>query len=168
MKIVNSTNADIETIFELYNHGTEHQKKVAKKHWKGFQRSLIEQEISEKRQWKIVIDNEVACVFAIDYNDPDIWGDKDNDPSIYIHRIATNPVFRGRFLVKQIVEWAKVHARETQKTFIRMDTGSGNEKLNNYYVNCGFTYLGVVKLTNSDSLPAHYKDGDFSLFEIRL
>ena len=168
MEILKCKSEDIDKIFELYQQGTEHQKTVAIKHWKGFERSLVEKEISEKRQYKIVINQTIACVFAIDYTDPLIWGEKDKDPSIYIHRIAANPDFRRQFFVKKIVEWAKNHAKETRKNFIRMDTGSGNEKLNHYYVSCGFKYLGVVTRGKSEGLPAHYKDGASSLFEIGL
>ena len=168
MDIKSCTLSDTDLIFDLYNKGTEHQKKVAKKYWKGFQRALIETEVSEKKIFKIIVDREIACVFSIDYNDPHIWGEKDNDPAMYIHRIATNPSFRGRFFVKRIVEWAKLHAEENQKEYIRMDTGRGNEKLNNYYISCGFDYLGVVELKNHDSLPEHYKDGASSLFQIKL
>ena len=168
MKVEQSTEEDIDAIFELYRLGTEYQKTVAEKHWKGFEHSLVLKEIKEQRQWKIVIDQTIACVFAIDYADPFIWGEKDSDPAIYIHRIATNPLFRGYFFVRKIVEWAKIHAVEKQKKFIRMDTGSGNEKLNQYYVSSGFRYLGVFQLGNSDALPEHYKDGSSSLFEIAL
>lgn len=168
MEIINSTTEDIEAIFELYDEGTAYQKAVAKKHWKGFERSLVELEIKEKRQWKIVIDGQVACVFAITFNDPFIWPEKDKAPSIYIHRIATNPSFRGNSFVKHIIEWAKEYAKENDKCFIRMDTGSGNEKLNNYYISCGFDYLGVINLGDTENLPEHYKGGSSSLFEIRL
>ena len=168
MEILKSICTDIDTIFDLYKKGTEHQKKVAKKHWRGFDRFLVEKEILEGRQYKIIMDNTIACVFAIDYTDPFIWGEKNKDPAIYIHRIATNPDFRGKFFVRKIVEWAKEHARQNNKKFIRMDTGSGNEKLNTYYESCGFKYKGIVKLQGCDNLPAHYKDGTSSLFEIQL
>lgn len=49
-----------------------------------------------------------------------------------------------------------------------MDTGSGNEKLNSYYVGCGFRYLGITQLNNTDGLPDHYKAGSSSLFEIDI
>lgn len=146
MKIINSRPEDIAIIFKLYEYGTAYQKKVAKKHWKGFERSLIETEISEGRQWKIIFDEQIVCVFAITFNDPFIWQEKDKDPAIYIHRIATNPLFRGNSFVKHIVEWARKYAKERGKLYIRMDTGSGNEKLNKYYISCGFTYLGIVDL----------------------
>ncbi|PSL44356.1 acetyltransferase (GNAT) family protein [Chitinophaga niastensis] len=168
MRIENSTLADVDTIFKLYDEGTHYQKSVAKKHWQGFERSLVENEIKEKRQWKIIADEQVVCVFAIAFNDPLIWKEKDNDPAVYIHRIATNPLFRGNSYVKHIITWAKEYARNINKDFIRMDTGSGNERLNNYYISCGFTYLGITTLGDSDGLPAHYRGGSSSLFEIRL
>jgi len=168
MEIVNSTHDDIATIFKLYDEGTAYQKTVARKHWKGFEHSLVESEINEGRQWKILVEGAVACVFAVSFNDPHIWQGKDKDPAIYIHRIATNPLFRGNGFVKHIVAWARKYAREKGKQFIRMDTGSGNDKLNNYYIDCGFTYLGVVDLGAAEKLPAHYRGGSSSLFEIKL
>lgn len=168
MQIETSTAADIDTIFSLYDAGTLYQKKVAEKYWQGFKRSLIEHEVRENRQWKITVDGEIACVFAIAFSDPLIWQEKNNDPALYLHRIATNPLFYGNSYVKHIVTWAKEYARHHEKYFIRMDTGSGNEKLNNYYISCGFTYLGITTLGETNDLPDHYKGGSSSLFEIRL
>ena len=168
LTIVNSTERDIEEIFNIYEEGTTYQKKVATKHWKGFQRSLIQTEISEHRQWKILVNGKTACVFVITFSDPCIWQERSNDPSIYIHRIATHPAYRGNGFVKHIVSWAKSFAIENKKSFIRMDTGSGNDKLNRYYIDCGFTYLGVQEYLITDGLPEHYKDGSSSLFEIKI
>lgn len=168
MKILNSIPSDIDTIFDLYKKATAFQKQHTSRSWLGFERALVLKEISEGRQWKIVVDNEIACVFVTGFNDPHIWKEKDADPAVYLHRIATNPDFRGRGLVKSIVEWTKGHARENGKKFIRMDTGSGNEKLNNYYISCGFNYLGITGVDPEADLPLHYKMGDYSLFEIEL
>ncbi|MFV8326418.1 GNAT family N-acetyltransferase [Flavobacterium sp. ZS1P14] len=168
MIVANSTLGDIDAIFNLYEEGTTYQKSIAKKHWKGFERSLIETEINENRQWKIIVDGQIACVFAVTYSDPFIWQEKDKEPSVYIHRICTNPLFRGNGFTKRIVDWAKEFALENQKQFIRMDTGSGNGKLNDYYVSCGFTYLGITEYPVTANLPEHYKGGSSSLFEIAL
>lgn len=168
MKITYSTTDDISLIFSLYDAGTLLQKKVAQKQWLGFERSLIEKEISEKRLWKIVEGGQIVCVFSIAFNDPAIWKEKDSDPAIYIHRIATHPDYHGNGYVKHIVAWSREYAFENQKQFIRMDTGSGNDKLNNYYISCGFNYLGVIATDDSPELPAHYKNGTSSLFEIAL
>jgi ribosomal protein S18 acetylase RimI-like enzyme len=168
MKFKQSTHEDIDAIFQLYDYATAYQGEVGILKWQGFERSMVEKTIDEHLQWQIMVEDELACVFTLTLNDPLIWEEKDEDPAIYIHRIATNPKFRGKHFVKHIVEWVKKYALENEKSYVRMDTGSGNERLNNYYVSCGFNYLGVVKLKNTAGLPKHYQDGSFSLFEIKL
>ena len=169
MQIVvkNSLQSDIDTIFEFYDMAVEHQKKVFNKHWQGFSRELVTTEIEENRQYKILIDGEVAGVFAVTFNDQLIWGDRDHD-SIYIHRIVTHPRFRGFSLVKEIVKWANVYAIEHRIAYIRMDTWADNEKLLEYYTSCGFEYVGVVMLEQTDGLPKHYEGISLSLFEIKV
>lgn len=167
-KIINSNPEDIDIILGLYDAGTALQKQVAEKHWQGFDPEMVATDIREKRCWKIMEEDQIAAVFTLTFQDPFIWKEKDKDPAVYIHRISTHPDFRGNGYVKDIVRWAREYAAGIGKTYIRMDTGSGNEKLNNYYVSCGFDYLGVVATEDSNDLPAHYKGGTSSLFEIQL
>lgn len=102
MKIINSSPNDLGEIFRLYKIATDLQIAKSVVPWPEFKRILIEEEISESRQWKIMIDNQVACVWATTFNDPQIWEHRKDDPSVYIHRIATNPYFKGRSLVAEI------------------------------------------------------------------
>jgi ribosomal protein S18 acetylase RimI-like enzyme len=67
--------------------------------------------------------------------------ERDQDAAIYIHRIATNPDFRGHNFVGILVEWAKEYARSIEKDFVRLDT-LGNIKLIEHYTNAGFDFLG--------------------------
>ncbi|HWA40988.1 MAG TPA: hypothetical protein VG712_05205, partial [Gemmatimonadales bacterium] len=60
MEIVRSTTDDIARIFELYEAGTAYQKAMGGKQWRGFERSLIEQEIAEGRQYKLVAEGRTA------------------------------------------------------------------------------------------------------------
>jgi RimJ/RimL family protein N-acetyltransferase len=168
MTIKNSNIQDINEIFKLYKIATHFQKTKFISHWPEFERNLVATEIAENRQWKIVINNEIACVWATTFNDPQIWEEQNNDPAIYIHRIATNPNFRGQNMVLEIVKWAKVYAKENNKKFIRMDTVGNNQGLIAYYEKCGFNFLGLLKLKETTGLPAHYKDATVSLFEIEL
>ena len=120
--IESSTLNDLDHIFLLYDEAMRFQR--AKKTvvvWPKFATSLVLQEINEERQWKLLIDGEIACVWAIAYSDPQIWEEKDRDPAIYIHRIATSSKFRGLKLVKKIVDWAKVYAIKKEK-YVRLDT----------------------------------------------
>lgn len=168
MQIQHSTPGDLATIMDLYGAAIEHQKKVFTKHWQPFERKIVIQEILEKRQWKIVIDGQVVCIFATTYNDPIIWKEKDKDPSLYLHRIVTHPAHRGKFFVKEIITWALEFARKHGKQFIRMDTFGDNQKLIDYYVACGFNFLGLTTVGAADNLPSHYANASLSLFEITV
>lgn len=168
MKIINSTIQDIDEIFRLYKIATDFQKTRYSVHWPEFEPSLVKTEINENRQWKTIINNEIACVFATTFSDPLIWEDQNTDPSVYIHRIAASPNFRGQNLVTAIVNWAKVFARENKKEFIRLDTVGENLKLIDYYKSCGFAFLGLLKLKNTEGLPPHYKNAVVSLFEMKV
>lgn len=167
-QILSSTPEDIEAIFELYDAAIAYQKTVFEKQWQGFERTLVEREIKEQRQWKIIIDGEVACIFAIDFNDPLIWKEKDLDPSIYIHRIVTNPKFRGQKFVEQIIAWSHEFAGKLGKKYIRLDTWGDNPRLISYYERCGFTYLGNIVPEPSNTLPKHYENIVLALFEIPI
>jgi ribosomal protein S18 acetylase RimI-like enzyme len=168
MEIRHSTLNDINGIFAIYDEATAYQKTVTRKTWRGFKREQVEKEINEGRHFVIWEGEEMACTFLITFDDEIIWKEAGNDPAIYLHRIATDPRFRGGSYVKKIVDWAKTYSAEHNKQFIRLDTHSGNEKINAYYISCGFTYKGINHIEWTDELPEHYKEGSFSLFEIVL
>lgn len=168
MQVVNSSTTDIDTIFEFYDMAVAHQKKVFNKHWQGFSLALVTQEVEENRQYKILVDDKVAAIFAVTFNDPQIWGEKDEQPSIYIHRIATHPDFRGYGFVNKIIDWAKDYAKCNGIAYIRMDTWADNEKLLAYYTGCGFDHVGSIKIAADSGLPKHYEGISLNLFEIRV
>lgn len=169
MIITNSDLKDIPEIFRLYKLATDFQKiKFPGNQWPEFDQELITTEVVENRQFKILIKNKIACVWAITYSDAQIWEECENDASIYIHRIATNPEFRGNNFVKTIVDWSKNFASKQNIQFIRMDTCGENVRLINHYKNCGFNYLGMKKLKNTSELPSHYHNAEVCFFEIDL
>lgn len=169
MKIENSTTEDIPEIFRLYRLASEFQKKAFPGNvWPEFEDALVRNEVTENRQFKLMIDDQIACVWAIGFSDIKIWPGTENDRAVYIHRIATNPDFRGNNFVKLIVDWAKEYANQKNLDFIRMDTCGDNRRLINHYENCGFNFLGMERIEDSTGLPAHYDDADVCYFEIAL
>jgi ribosomal protein S18 acetylase RimI-like enzyme len=168
MEFLKTTAKDIDAVFAIYNEATSYQKTVNNKSWRGFEKALIEKEIAEDRHFIIKEGDEIACTFVFTFNDLIIWKEASADPAVYIHRIATNPKFRGRSYVTKIIEWTKAYAKENGKTYIRLDTHSGNERINKYYMSCGFDYKGISTIEWTSELPEHYKEGSFSLFEIKL
>lgn len=168
MKITNSNKADIPKIFRLYRLATVYQKTKNCTQWPEFSMELVSKEIAENRQWKLLIDQDVTCVWAVTFEDPEIWGEKNADKAMYIHRIAIDPAFRGRQLVNHMVIWAKDYAKKNSLDYIRMDTVGENHGLISHYRKCGFEYLGLSKVKDSASLPPHYHNASVSLFQIAL
>lgn len=166
--IGNSILADIPVIFEFYDMAIAYQKKVFNKHWQGFSLKLVNTEVLENRQYKILVNNQIAAVFAVTYSDPEIWQERDADPSIYIHRIVTHPNFRGYGFVNTIINWAKEYAKTHHIKYVRMDTWADNEKLLAYYTNCGFNHVGSIEIAQNSGLPKHYKGISLNLFEIAI
>jgi hypothetical protein len=107
LDIKNCSLNDVKTILALYDAAIELQTQKNMVVWPKFERSFIEKEIEDKRQWKIMIGNEIACNWSITFEDKEIWGEKDDNNSIYIHRLAANPAFRGNRFIDVIVPWAK-------------------------------------------------------------
>lgn len=167
MKIEPSTTSDFNTIFEFYDLAVAYQKTKFNKHWMGFDADLVRKEIAETRQWKIVIDNEIACVFAITFEDKSIWKEKNRDKAVYFHRIVTHPAFKGQQFVKKIVDWGLAFAKEKKLDYLRLDTWGDNEELIRYYQQSGFEFLGVITPDNN-GLPKHYDGITLSLFQIKI
>jgi len=110
----------------------------------------------------------IACVWATTFSDKQIWEERNKDAVVYIHRIATNPVFRGKNFVSTITGWAKQYAKDHNKNFVRLDTLGHNVKLIEHYTKAGFNFLGMFDLKNTRGLPAHYHNTPVCLFEIKL
>lgn len=165
MEVCNSSLEDMETIFRFFESAIEYQKKNGYPLWPQFSKELIENEIKEKRHWKIIDNGAITAVFSVMYNDPVIWGERDKDPSVYLHRIAVNPHHKGRGIMKVIRRWGLLHAKETNKKYLRMDTWGNNETLRNYYIKCGFIYIGQQELYKTEGMPEHYGGNLLSLFQ---
>lgn len=169
LEVKNSSLEDVDTIQALYDAAIELQTKKKMVVWPKFERSFIEKEIQERRQWKIVIDGQIACNWSITFDDKEIWGEKDNNNSIYIHRLAANPAFRGNRFIDVIVPWAKAYALSKGRKYVRLDTLGNNAALIEYYTSAGFDFLGIFKITNTENLAAHYKrEPNCCYFEIEI
>lgn len=168
MEITQSKLADIDQILSLYDAATALQASKNMTQWPKIDRNLVILELSEGRQWKMVHQGQIVCVWVVAFEDPQIWGERSNQPSVFIHRIANHPQFRGRGFVGNIVDWAKDLYSDGPIQFIRLDTVGHNEGLIQVYTSHGFTLLDPVELEDTTGLPSHYNDGKVYLFEIEL
>lgn len=169
MEIKNCLLNDVGEILSLYEAARQLQIQRKMIVWPLFEDAFIVNEIKEGRQWKIVSDNSIGCNWATTFEDKEIWGERDRNDAIYIHRICTKPTQRGNRYIDEIVKWSKQYAKQMGKRFIRLDTLGNNTKLIEHYTSAGFSFLGIVKLTDTAKLPDHYqKEPNCCLFEIDL
>src|SRR4030095_9693403 len=157
-KINNCSLEDSDKILSLYQSARDLQTQKGMVVWPEFEKNFIEKEINEQRQWKLVINDSIACNWAITFSDKEIWGEKDKDDTIYIHLMATNPIFRGNRYIDKIVVWAKEYSKQKGKQFVRLDTLGNNTKLIEHYTSAGFQFLGMFQLADTSNLPGHYQD----------
>jgi ribosomal protein S18 acetylase RimI-like enzyme len=169
MDFAPSTMDDLPVIRELFEKAIEYQSVKFGKHWQGLNEPQLVREIGHRLHWKIVETDVIAAFFSIAFTDGLIWEERDADPAIYLHRIVTNPAYRGRGYVGAITAWAENFGRAAGKLFVRLDTDVDNSRLNKYYRECGYVFCGVKKFTNKDransDIPLHYFGSGLSLFE---
>jgi GNAT superfamily N-acetyltransferase len=169
MHIEHCTLHDIDCILDLYEAARTLQKEKGMVMWPLFEKNFLEKEVKEGRQWKLVQDETLVCNWAITFEDKEIWEQRENADAIYIHRIATHPRYRGNRYIDAIVDWASVYAKSLDKQYVRLDTLGHNTKLIQHYTSAGFSFLGMVTLTNTTNLPLHYqKEPGCCLFEMDL
>jgi predicted GNAT family N-acyltransferase len=169
MEIFYCDNADIPQIISLYDHARQYQQQKQMVVWPAFAETTIQNEIEEQRQFKIVINDEIACNWCITLEDPFIWEEKDNHDAIYIHRLCTNSKYRGLNLSHHMVTWAISFAKSIRRKYLRLDSVGQNDGLIKHYTSIGFDFLGPVTLSNTSNLPQHYQqDSKCLLFEIDI
>lgn len=167
MHFTPTTIQDLPTIRELFAAAIEYQQKKTSNPWHGLNETNLIREIGERLNWKVMEGDQIAAFFSIAFTDPLIWDERDADPAIYLHRIVTNPAFRGRGYVRVITAWAEDYGREAGKAFVRLDTGRENTRLNAYYRECGYSYCGHKTFHDADNpnIPKHYFGPGLSLYE---
>jgi ribosomal protein S18 acetylase RimI-like enzyme len=169
MEIKNCSMSDVNDILLLYEAARNLQIQKQMVVWPSFEKSFIEREVREERQWKLTSGHSMACNWTITFEDKEIWGERDKGDSIYIHRICTNPALRGNRYIDAIVEWTKQYTMKMGKRYVRLDTLGNNTRLIDHYTSAGFEFLGMFKLTDTASLPTHYqREPNCCLFEIDL
>jgi len=73
-KINNCSLEDSDKILSLYQSARDLQTQKGMVVWPEFEKDFMEKEINEQRQWKLVINDTIACNWAITFSDKEIPG----------------------------------------------------------------------------------------------
>lgn len=166
--IVNTEIKDLDFIYHLFDEAISYQRKNEYPVWIGYDKEVLIRDIKNKLQYKIVIANNIACVFSICFSDKIIWREREKGDSLYLHRIVVNPAYKGQKQFGKILNWSVEYAHKNGLSHIRMDTWAENPNLIKYYKSFGFRMVGKFTTPNSEELPLQQRDNNIVLLEFKI
>jgi ribosomal protein S18 acetylase RimI-like enzyme len=146
----------------------EYQRKNGYSVWRGYDKEVFKKDIAAGNQYKILIDSQIAIVFSVCYSDKVIWRDKELGNSVYLHRIAVNPIFKGQRLFGKILSWAIDHAKRKGLSSVRMDTWADNPTIIEYYKSFGLNFIENYITPDSPELSSQHRNLGLALLELKL
>ena len=167
-KIVPTDKEDLEFSYWLFEEAIAYQKRKGYKIWNGYDKAVLQADVRNRLQYKITDGSHILCIFSVCYSDKVIWGERDRGSAIYLHRVVVNPNYKGLKLFGKIVDWARVHARKKNLTYIRMDTWADNPNIIEYYKGFGFKWIGTSTTPDSEELPIQARNLSLALLEYTL
>jgi ribosomal protein S18 acetylase RimI-like enzyme len=168
IKIVNTETDDMDLVLKLFEHAMQLQGQNGYKVWSSIDKTGLEKDIVNKLQYKIITGNDVLCIFSVQYNDPLIWRERDQNNAVYLHRIVVNPSFKGQRQFEKVLEWAIHLAMQRNLQFVRMDTWAENQKIIAYYQSFGFKFIENYQTTDNLELPIQNRNLNVALLELKL
>lgn len=158
--ITNTTISDLPVIYDLYDKAIAYQKSRNFPVWNGYDKRVINDEIENKSQYKILINNELAAIFSAcqpGHVEAELWQERAEKKAIYLHRIIVNRDFKGQKIFAKILQWTEEFIAGKGYQYIRMDTWADNPTLIDYYKSFGFEEAGIGYTSDSEDLPSQYR-----------
>ena len=165
--IINTEKSDLPFIYQLFDEAILYQKRKGYPVWAGYDKDVLNQDIADKRQFKIVINSEIASIFSIDFSDM-AWKDDGLGIAIYVHRVVTNQHHKGHRLFGKIHNWAINYAKENSLTFVRMDTWGNNPVIIDYYKSFGYELVGFQQYPDTEDIPIQMRGNRSALLEFKI
>ncbi len=167
-KIENTAQNDLAFIYRLFEVAIAYQERKNYPVWKGYDKKVLQTDIENKLQYKILVADEIACIFSVCYSDPIIWREKDKGDAIYLHRIVVNQNYKRQRQFDKILCWVVDYAKQKKLNFIRMDTWADNPGILAYYQSFGFKLLENYNTPDTEELPKQQRNLSLALLEYKL
>lgn len=78
-----------------------------------------------------------------------------NENNIYVHRLATDPIFWGLGNGKKLMDFAEDFAKNHNYNSVRLDTFSQNKRNHRFYESRGYKRLGDIFFPKQSEHPFH-------------
>lgn len=166
-RIIETELEDLPFIYGLFDQAIVYQKAKGFPVWPSYDRAGLREDIQLERQFKVIQEEDIACIFTITLKDEIVWRERDRGDALYLHRVVVNPVFKGNRLFGHIMDWAIRKAQELDLVFLRMDTWGDNPNLISYYQEFGFQIIEYWQTPNSKALPIQQRGNKVVLLEYK-
>jgi ribosomal protein S18 acetylase RimI-like enzyme len=167
-QIIDTTESDLPFIYWMFDEAAAYQQKNNYPVLKDYDKSVLAEDIQLSRQYKILIDDQIACIFSVCDSDELFWREKEKNNAIYLHRIVVNPYHKGQKQFQKILDWAIQHAKEKRRRFIRLDTWANNPNIIAYYQSFGFKWIEDYTTPDTEELPASHRNLSLALLEMEI
>ncbi len=105
----------------------------------------IKSAIEQNYTYKVLRDDLMIATFTLSPKqsewDEHIFGKDEAYDSMYLHRLAVHPQYMNQGVGKKILNWIPANLGDGKK-FIKLDCVADNVKLNQFYQDNGFEYIG--------------------------
>lgn len=115
--------------------------------------NTFENDINNDTLYIKEIDGDIAGFICIDYNEAKEYDELDwslSEKAAVIHRMAVNPDFRRKGIGTTLINFAKEVASNSNVNYIKTDTHSSNDKMDNLFRKCGFNPIGKVQFRRKE------------------
>ncbi len=166
--ITTASEDDLQEVYLLFEEAIAFQKSNNYIGWHSYDREFIQSEIRNNLLFKILCDDNIACIFSICFSDPLIWRDREKGDAVYLHRVVLNQQFKGEKVFAKVLRWATQFADSKNLKYIRMDTWSENDKIIGYYLSYGFSFIENYTTPGTENLPVQHRNLNVALLELRV
>jgi GNAT superfamily N-acetyltransferase len=165
MKVVRADQRRFNDVYGLLNAARNWHLTTAREVWPVFEPEAISKDIDAGRVFVCSKDDECLATLTLTDADPLIWDDAEV-PALYLQKLASKRERAGQGIGSFVINWAKRHALEQRKQFLRLDTWATNLRLKNYCESQGFAHVRTVFFSKNSPLPYHYRGSSMNLFEM--
>ncbi|HEX2846493.1 MAG TPA: GNAT family N-acetyltransferase [Chitinophagaceae bacterium] len=166
--VTNASTDDLPVIYSLFEEAILFQKENNYTGWKNYDKEFIKSDIQHQLLFKIMLGDDIVCIFSICFNDALIWREKEKNDAVYLHRIVLNRQFKGRKIFQEVLDWAIQFARKEKLKYVRMDTWAENEKIIAYYQRYGFSIIENYTTSGTEDLPVQHRNLNVVLLELNV
>lgn len=167
-KILHTQLKDLDLACQLFDEAIKWQKRKGYPVYRNNDREAQKADIKKKQHYKLMDENEIAAIFSVWYADEGVWRSRDNNDSIFLHRVVTNQKHKGLRIFQYILDWSIQHAQNEKRQYIRLDTWDDNPPLINYYKSFGFDVVEHFQIPNTEEFQLNCRGNKVILMEYKV